>query len=709
MKPQKLLLILISIVILIAIAITASASVTTYPNLGYLKYNPYYANAMLKLTPSTALLIPGTQTLNGSVPLTEDLDYDGSNEIIMITSTNLLMAQNFTGTAFSNLASISIGSQDRYGVPIHTTPGIVSFYGDDTRQVVMTNSTHFIVYNYTYAAGFVEEQNQLIPTTNSTGTFAGTPAYLTIKCSSTGNYGGIIACYTVQIDRTAGGLYNVKLYEYDLTNNLVYNTTLAYAGAWPTVSFPQYYQPIIRDLNNDGIQDVVIGVYDLANGDMYATYVQQTGAAALTNTTTYKFDMAAGYVHTDLAVGDFDGAPSNGLEISNFFREGASNYDARIINRLGTVLNNDFSIVPPVTGSTLFSNLAIAQVSGQELFCAYIHYNTTSQLYCFNGNTNQVDNTTGSTIGYTTNGGVFSIVDQYTNAQGLINGGYASKFMTYYPFLLNWHTAVPNTIQTPFYSSNGYTHAAVFDIRDVGSDDVFYSNTTNYAVLNTLSSNEAPTVASYGVGTGNPSCLNVIQKYKIIIDDAEDNTITCTLTYSYYNNTLISNQTDSEVPGVQFQFLISLTEVGSFKAKAWCGDYHHPNSTTHEWLQTVSNATNCVQQDNGGSDIEVVVVVPSGGGGSGLTDDEIASTIGLLWTTNSKLKLLLGILIVIVIMIRVAQWTKSGMVIIASGFLGLIISVALTLISVYVMIIALVALAMILFLGNSIGSTDNGG
>ena len=159
---------------------------------------------------------------------------------------------------------------------------------------------------------------------------------------------------------------------------------------------------------------------------------------------------------------------------------------------------------------------------------------------------------------------------------------------------------------------------------------------------------------------------------------------------------------------MQFEFLVSLTEVGSFKAKAWCGDTYHANSTTHEWLQVVSNASGACQQDVGGSDTDVVVT-PTTPGGSGLTDAEIEATIGLLWTTNSKLKLLLGILIVIVIMVRVAQWTKNGAVIIASGFLGLIIAVALTLISVYVMIIALIALALILFLGKSIGSTDNGG
>ena len=95
--------------------------------------------------------------------------------------------------------------------------------------------------------------------------------------------------------------------------------------------------------------------------------------------------------------------------------------------------------------------------------------------------------------------------------------------------------------------------------------------------------------------------------------------------------------------------------------------------------------------------------------GSGLTDAEIEQTIGLLWTSNSRLKLLLGIIIVILIMVRVASWTSNGIAILAGGVLGLILASALTLVSTYMMVLVLVALALLAILGNKIMGTDSQG
>lgn len=706
MKPLLIILILL-------LTIPTITAYSTLLNVGYTKASSYQSGGTFDLD-STAILIPGTKTLNGTIPLSADLDGDGLNELVIITYDNQLIVQNFTGTAFHNLATAQLGNTSIYGVNLRQTPGLIDYDLDGKTEIITQNNSHFITYQYTYALGLVVEQSVAIPRGNTSGSQATIAiSYDIMKCSVTGNYGGIKACYTQNINKEVAEVtYDTMLYEYDLTNNSVMNIT-AWDDYYISHAHPQYRNLFIKDMDGNGIQDVTYALYDSSNGALRIHVAKQTGTSTLTDTLIYTYTESAGYWMSDITTGDFDGVPSNGNEIGFFYKDSATAYDAKIIDDEGNVVVAEFNdALTLVAGANCtFTNLIeVTPSSGSELFCAYTPYNNNrSLLTCFDGSTSDSDSTVGFTSGYFTKCGTFSLIDGYSDATGVLTGGYAAKFYTVSGNAADWFGFTFGDYSfdklVPFYSTTGYDHAQAFDARSLGVDDALYSNSTDYAILNTLASNAAPTLSSYGVGTGNPSCLGVVQKYKVTLADAESDTITCVLTYSYYNDTVISSQSST---GTAFQFLVTLNETGSFKAKAWCGDTWHHNSTTHEFLQVVSNTSGCLNQDVGGQDTDVITT-PVSIGTSGLTDAEIASTIGLLWTTNSKLKLLLGILIVIVIMVRVAQWTQNGAVIISAGFLGLIIAVALTLISVYVMIIALIALALILFLGKSIGSTDNGG
>lgn len=218
---MKFAKILILILFIFTMSLTANAALF-YETPGFVKYNMWYGGGTVNLNSSTAVKIPGSITLQGGTPLIDDIDYDGNTEIMIVSNTDYLYIQNFTGTSFSNLASVYLGDEKRYGQTLRYTPGIIDYDLDLNREIVIANSTHFLVYNYTYAAGLTLEQSAKIPTTNSSGSFTDAGAYLVIKCSVAGNYDGNKVCYVQNINKVSL-TYDMMLLEYDLTNNTVLN------------------------------------------------------------------------------------------------------------------------------------------------------------------------------------------------------------------------------------------------------------------------------------------------------------------------------------------------------------------------------------------------------------------------------------------------------------------------------------------------------
>lgn len=667
-----------------------------YPTPGYQKYNDYISSGVLALNTTIAVMIPGTLTLNGSIPLVDDLDNDGINEIVLMTSNDYLYVQNFTGTTLNNLANANIGSANLYSASIHVTPGIIDYDLDLNREIVTMNSTHLLVYNYTYSTGLVLEQSTPLLLTNVSGTALG--AYVSfpiMKCSVAGNYGGIKACYVLIPDHN-GAVYDFKLIQYDLTNNAQNNATLG-TGLWTNANKAMYkLNPGIIDLDLNGVQDVVVSAD--YSGTLRTYYVKQTGASTLSVTSVYDLVTAGGYYFSEPSVGDFDGIASNGDEIGFFYQSSATKYSARIIDRSGAVLNT-FSTDVLVAGSTPMVNL-MSWGSTPALFCAFVHYATYDTIICFDGDGATQQSTTGNSVGYTVNGGgTFSLVDSYDGGvQGFINGGYASHFTSSYQYLLNWYTTAPSTNITPFYASGGYTHAAVLDLRQNGMDDVLYSNLTTYAVLNTLASNTAPSITAYGTGTGMPSCLGVVQKYHVTLNDAEDDKLNCHFGYYYNNDTLISQQVKNGSSDVQFEFLYTLAETGSFKATVTCGDNWNKNSTSHTFIQTVSNTTGCYNQDIGGTDVTVEEEAAAAENAAFEEDvDTFFSSLGL---GSPKAKSVIAIIIVILIAVLIFMKTQSTLLSVASIPLMMLLCYFIGLIGIFslvMMIIITVALLVMSF------------
>lgn len=691
------------------------ASITTaynnYNTPGYTAYNNYLPTGTLSINSTTAINIPGTLTTNGAPPLVNDIDNDGNNEIVLIRNDDYIFIQNFTGTAFSTLSSTDAGSPDRYGQNFHITPAISNINGDDYLDIVTINSTHALVYNYTLAAGLILSQSVAIPMTNSTGSFVDASPYITIKCSNAGNRNGIKICYFTYIDRDALGNYNINLYGYDLTNNTLLSVTTY--NAWVNIAFSQYRQPSILDMGLDGTQDVMTGLYDSANGNLLVYYTQMPNATGLSTSRIATIDRTGNYFISDISTGNFDGVTSNGNEIAVLYQSAANNYESMIINRAGSNLTTSFTTTLPVTGATPFTNLAQAyNENGLLDYCAYIHYSSnTSTLACFDGNTGDYQKISGTTTGYTTTGGTFSMSDGLDQHAGIITGSYAAKTTATdvlggdpRTFFLYWMTLYSYYSITPYYYIGPYTHTAIIDIRKLGKNDIIYSNSTNYGILNTLSTNSAPQIYAYGTGTGSPSCFGVVQKYRVTVSDAENDSLSCYFGYYYINDTLISNTTQSAVAGVQEEFLYTLSETGNFKAVITCGDAYNANSTSHTFIQSVvySNTSACFTQDTGST--------------SGTTETEAAEQADADWDSatdelytglgveSNKARNILALFICLLAGILIYIKTDSGILSVTGVAAALLICYFANLATIFpVVIMVLVVISMLVwkFLGGN--------
>lgn len=670
--------IIIFLIILSALSFSCIAT-TDYPTLGYQKYNSYYRGAFIDFNADTAINIPGTQTLNGAVPLVGDLDADGTNEIVLVTSTDYLLVQHFTGRSFQTVASTYLGPNTQIGITKRFTPAIVAANGDSTRQIAAMNTTHYLLYNFTMADGLTLQESVANP--NSTGnTVTHGPDYFIFKCSSSGNYGGIVACYVVQPQRTPT-VVDLTMHMWDLTNNTVFNVTMS-AGNYLNFNFAQYRNIHIMDIDNDGLQEAIYGAYDASNGDNYA-YIIDDGATGLTSTLAYKFDRASNYYLTDIAVGDFDGVPFNGLEIADFGRFSATTYDATVVDRRGTVIKSSFGITQSSAGGIgqPLTNLVTISKTGQTLFCSNTYYSTLNRtiVYCFDANSMTADGITENSAGYylyTSSGATWTMVDRFSNGLGIVNGGYLSLFSSLVLQFFDWHTVIGGASLVPFYSSGNYTNAEVLDLRMVGVDDVLYSNLTAYSVLNTLGSNHAPVLYSYEQGTASPSCQYVMQKFMVTLTDVENDSITCSFNYSYVNGTTVDNQSQTKYYGETFQFLESLDALGSFYAVVVCGDNYHVSAVSHTFTQVVSNASTCYPQDV--NPVGPVIVTP----GTNETADQeftnsIDDTLDNLGLGSHKARAVLWLIVMVMTgfaftAIVVKSGAGGGMLLLGLGFVELI-------------------------------------
>lgn len=629
-------------------------------------YNPntFFSTGSVSLDTSTAALIVSGYVLDGVTPITWDFETDGDEEIILVDESNTTYIVNFTGTGFSSTASYYVGDASRFGQKTHYTPDTTgSCLGAGTnRCLVAVNSTHVMTFNYSVVSGLQLVQSVVLPQ-EATGSFANQEKFFEVNCANLFGWGGASVCFIPFMDRI-GGSYIPQMGVYDVTNNVFMNTTLI-GESLANRLYQQYQKTYLADIDLDGVVEGVYALRDSANGDLHIHLVQQTSATTISDSEIYMLDMAAGYYIADIQIGNFDGIISNGWEIAMFYRNSAGSYAARIINRAGTVLKAFTSKVITTTDATPLRNLAVT--SDYEIFCSYVEYPTVGKLWCFEGNTGDYEATTVNKTGYNVTGGTFRIFDQFTNADGLLNGGYLSKLyttsfnlITFFdvPFL----TYATTTFFSAVYGTGSYTDARIADLRGVGLDDILFSNNTNMAVLNSLASNQAPTISAYGVGTGNPTCLNVYQRYKVTVTDSENDGITCHFGYYMINTSLLSEEVKVQAASTEFEFLKLLDTVGSYTATIRCGDSDHKNVTSHTFLQTVINSTTgCYQQDEGGSSTTVTTQANETTQNSAFEAD-LESLYGGMGAGSKLARNIIALILCIAVVVTVYLKTKSELI-----------------------------------------------
>lgn len=635
MNKKNAYLILFTLMLTIT---TYSAIATEYLMPGYNKQSDYATTTNININ-GAGMLINGNLILNGSIPLSADLLGDGNNELILLTHDNYLYVQNYTGSTFTNLASVYIGSTQLSHRDQRITPGILDYDNDGNKEIIMQNQTHFLVYNYTLASGLTLEQSATYLTnTSDTGVCGGavTKQYSIIKCSSNGLPDGIKACFMLGTYHDAGIVYD-ELYMYDLTNNTVKESQVT--SAYCNFNHDQGRNLFLLDMNNNGLYEPTFGIYDSANGDNNIYMTTLSTGDVMSTSLLYLNNMAAGYWNSDITVGNFDGITSNGNEIGLLYRSAAAAYSYKVLNNAGAVLKTDLvtgiagiTFVIQYTGSTPSTNLVSVPTSNPAA-CGLV-YNLSSTAG-FNGYAFTVcfSTTEQQTLYYSSSGAMPPTGFRYSRIYA--NGTIAPLSPV----------GVYGTTGLLQYLNKEFLGSVLTDYYNNGGAQVMLSNDSAYAFFDSFYSNSAPQVLTKGFGTGSPACLGVVQKYTVTAIDAENDPITCFTETTYINGTSKYNTTPQTAASpVSFTFLETLSTEGNFYVLYHCKDAYHTYGT-QQMVLTVSNVTGCNAQDQNPTTINLNT-------SSTVAQDanfqaSVDSTLNTLGIAGSKAKNFLWIIIML--------------------------------------------------------------
>lgn len=622
----------IPIILLIFLLLCTTTLASEYLYVGGDSYNSAYTIGLTFIN-SSSLMIPNPATLNGSIPLVADLDDDGTNEIIMITDANIMYTQHYSSGAFTNINSYDVGTQDHYNQENHYTPCVVG------NQIVMVNATHAFVLN----SDLTLNQSVAIPYTNtSTPAFATYSRYFSIKCGSTGMPGGFSYAFFEFGDHAEAVTFYHTYALYDLTHNSIitrnYSTPvfLGNANLYGT-------SPYMQDIDNDGLVEAVSTIHNLASGIMDIIRIDIASNISMTTSLIYQVDRANNYYISEPAIGNFDNVASNGQELFVLYRESATVYDGMMLSDTGTVLKSQYETVGGIADVDLSTpNLNLInndKLSGSsDTACAIIYYSSAiTNLVCFYG----------QALTYTTN--EVALGTNYTPSNNGFNARITSPaYITSGALLTNEFTfkyALPNM-----------NYMYWVDYKNNGGYDVIASNITTFFYLDSTHANNAPSITSFDFGTGSPSCVNIIQEYEVTATDPELNNLSCWITYTYSNDSVIYNSTAKSInSGVQATFLYGLNETGTFKAKAYCRD-DYGGSDTETRVQVVSNSS-CNNQGENPSEQSYVTTAEATADADFQSDvNQLIEGVGV---NSTKGKAFLALIICLIAAISVFAFTKN--------------------------------------------------
>ena len=654
-------------------------------------------------------------------PLVGDLDNDGTNEIVVIGGQTLNIFQDSnltikTGTSALNTIDHAI---------------LYDIDGDDTLEIITTGGSYLTIFDF--------NGTSLSLTSNFTMPYlsADTENFM-IGCR------GADDCLLVTAPVSYGVPSVESLYVARFTSNGIYNNTAVKTN----INNGDWYLPRIRcvstaDYDEDGITEFIFTAFGYANGYLCTWWVNTNAQTGITE--EYEECISTSYINTDAnrdeftcpSVYDYD-IGGAGLETVIAYQEGGTDdFEIRIFD--SGMGDSDIDTIDThytvFNDGHLISNIMRVNAFGDTSdtdYCALGIDLTDDEMVMICGS--QMTGSflgMGDTASFEYSGSLYYDLsdEQYlyvTSSMAIqavsttTSGSNLDEILTPYGVFYIDYDGDDELL--PLYDIPYSDGSAISsDVEQVGRDDIlFLSNSGLLWYIDDGFVNQGGEIDEWevdpcdAVWKVNTSVGITLKLY----DDEGDLVQGRVILYEGDANEQDTGWTANVSSGstVNFFFDGGANQTGIGTLSLYARDSENPtiNDSVNIPFSVGTDGVefgDCTQSgdETTSADEEEEEDAQTRITGEGLTDAEIEQTIGILWTSNSRLKLLLGIIIVILIMVRVASWTHNGMAILAGGVLGLILASALTLVSTYMMVLVLVALALLAILGNKIMGTDSNG
>jgi len=574
-----------------------------------------------------------------------------------------------------------------YGLGFTGKNGIISCVGTDDCTVIVGgrsyssySTTH--LYAYHFNTTNMTAGTHLLTTTNPSSS-----SYVVAYCFSSIPHA---ETYDIDGDGTTNYIFTTFLTS-SITDDKINLLSIQYNGT---------HMELSDSVNFAGVSDTRTGNYDCTTND----------------------NLAERFITSPLTH-NWDGFGSNGYETVFGYMKDSDEFKIRMYdNELNledtfpTVLDADGIIVSNVIRANIFTD------TNEDDFCVMGFQSTTEEidLLCGSKQTSGIES---KEFIYDTSGmGNILLGDTIMNNHiqageyntVYIDGANIDEIISPYGIFEVSYEGT-NHLELLFETPDVETGVVSTDFNGDSRQDLFFLGETllHYLMDGYVNNNIELTGTAY-IDPMNPICVdkNAIIHMDLVDDDNDD--ATCHIKESYINGTFIENVTSrtTNTPKEDFKLYYSTDQQGTFTLTIHCKDTNHSYEELMDFVVIVNNESTCNEPNKGL--IEVIEYTPDEGEDAGaevgLTEDEIAETIGIIFTSNSRLKLILGLAIIIIFMVRMASYSHNGMAILGAGFIGLILACGLTLVDTWIMILIIVVLGLVAILGKHImGSDPNSG
>lgn len=700
MKHKLLLTIAAILTFLILTPIITLADPEQYLTAGVSRDNTYQQDGTGVWAGRTPVTYTRSASMNSYFPVIGDVDEDGTPEIISIEN-NLLYVLNFTpGIGLVAEQSITHGdtilNTDRY----YPTPYIFFANSSTNPYIISTNITHILAYRYQAGTIYL---NKSVPTRLNISADANQGfVYPVIKCApySQWNTSHNLCVFPITNRSASTGFITIIWYDLD-TNTLFIGNTSGLSNTDATFRSTHLY-----DGDGDGYLEAYFSMRDGGNGDLYV-YKAEPQTRQISVLTTQ--NAAPGSLYTDIIVNKLDGVTPM---ITWGYTTDLTNFDAYTVNaNTGALVDASYcTVLTCPEGNRMSSNMFSPSDT------TYADY--TSDVCYYVRNTNKNDpgvnidtvhcisrfagaGTTETTISNTVDMNPVFVHDvDITGVTGLLLPD----------FVVQGGTKETNPVLI------GADFCVPVDAQGNGGLDIICRNTTHTFYNDDAYTNQNVLISSIAPDTGNSICTGETLTTTISISDEENDAGNCLIRVTYANGTIYGTQNYSNTtftggqPTIDLFFTATTSTILNLIHTYSCRDQYHDGYTTRAYAVTYSNETcgsgkcNCkgygapipIQYD---PDVNVTATQ---------IDDNFDAVMQPLFGTSPRLKMMFAVGIIIGIMVMVAYHTRNAPAILASGLLGTILVTFLGLMNVYILIITIVSLVLLLVLGKTVFSSNNG-